>query len=121
MQLRDIQYVLAAADEGSFSKAARKVHVSQPALSQLIQGWRMNWRQAVYPESSQVALTSAGEVFCEDGREILRKSQELLGKMRDFQTLKKGRTDHSYRPLLPEMLPGGSAGRVSETVLRHPG
>ncbi|WP_418886062.1 LysR family transcriptional regulator, partial [Enterocloster asparagiformis] len=37
MQLRDIHYVLAAADEGSFSKAAVKVHVSQPALSQLIQ------------------------------------------------------------------------------------
>lgn len=43
MQLRDIHYVLAAADEGSFSKAAVKVHVSQPALSQLIQRWRMNW------------------------------------------------------------------------------
>ena len=36
-KLRDIHYVLAAADEGSFSKAAVKVHVSQPALSQLIQ------------------------------------------------------------------------------------
>ena len=31
MQLRDLQYVIAAAEAGSFSKAALVVHVSQPA------------------------------------------------------------------------------------------
>lgn len=99
MQLRDIQYVLAAADEGSFSKAARKVHVSQPALSQLIQRLEDELGVKLFiRKSSQVALTSAGEVFCEDGREILGKSQELLGKMRDFQTLKKGELTIAIAP-----------------------
>lgn len=91
MQLRDIRYVLAAADEGSFSKAALKVHVSQPALSQLIQrledelGVRLFVRK-----SSRVTLTPAGKIFYEDGKVILALSEQLMHKMSDFHGLKKG-------------------------------
>ena len=85
MQLRDILYVLAAAEEGSFSKAALRVHVSQPALSQMIQ--RLEGELGVklfIRKSNQVILTPAGKAFYEDGKTILSLSEQLLQKMQDF-------------------------------------
>lgn len=99
MQLRDIWYVLAAADEGSFSKAALKVHVSQPALSQLIQrledelGVRLFVRKC-----SRVTLTPAGRIFYEDGKVILALSEHLKHKMSDFNRLKTGELAISVSP-----------------------
>ena len=75
MQLRDIHYVLAAADEGSFSKAAVKVHVSQPALSQLIQRLEDELGVKLFVrKSNRVTLTPAGKIFYEDGKVILALS-----------------------------------------------
>ena len=91
MQLRDIQYVLAAADEGSFSKAALRVHVSQPALSQLIQRLEDELGVKLFVRKShRVTLTPAGKIFYEDGKAILALSEQLLNKMSDFHELKKG-------------------------------
>ena len=36
MDLRQLEYVLAVADEGGFTRAARAVHVAQPSLSQAV-------------------------------------------------------------------------------------
>lgn len=100
MQLRDIQYVLAAADEGSFSKAAVKVHVSQPALSQLVQRLEDELGVKLFVrKSNRVTLTPAGKIFYEDGKKILALSEQLIHKMNDFQNLKKGELTISVAPL----------------------
>lgn len=91
MQLRDIHYVLAVADEGNFSKAALKVHVSQPALSQLIQRLEAELGVKLFVrKSSRVTLTPAGKIFYEDGKVILTLSEQLTHKMSDFNELRKG-------------------------------
>lgn len=64
MNLHQIQYVLAVAECGNFSKAARKLYVSQPTLSQQIAlledelGVTLFIR---YPR--KVELTNAGNIF----------------------------------------------------------
>ena len=99
MQLRDIHYVLAAADEGSFSKAAVKVHVSQPALSQLIQRLEDELGVKLFVrKSNRVTLTPAGKIFYEDGKVILALSDPLIHEMNDFQSLKKGELTISVSP-----------------------
>lgn len=100
MQLRDILYVLAAAEEGSFSKAAQRVHVSQPALSQMIQ--RLEGELGVklfIRKSNQVILTPAGKVFYEDGKAILSLSDQLLHKMQDFYGQKRRELTIAVSPL----------------------
>lgn len=99
MQLRDIQYVLAVADEGNFSRAALKVHVSQPALSQLIQRLEDELGVKLFiRKSNRVILTNAGKVFYEDGKEILKRSNKLIDKMRDFQSLNEGELTIAIAP-----------------------
>lgn len=99
MQLRDIVYVLAVADEGNFSKAALKVHVSQPALSQLIQRLEDELGVKLFiRKSNRVILTNAGKIFYEDGKEILKRSDKLIEKMRDFRSLKEGELTIAITP-----------------------
>ena len=92
MQLRDIQYVIAAAEAGSFSKAALVVHVSQPALSQMIQRLEDELGVKLFiRKSNKVILTEEGAIFCEEGREILNRSQHLISRMREFKELTQGK------------------------------
>jgi LysR family hydrogen peroxide-inducible transcriptional activator len=85
MQIRDLRYVVAVAEEGGFSKAAVREHVSQPALSQLIQRLEGELGLKLFNRrNNKVVLTAAGEVFVEDARNILVLTQQLLNKMSQF-------------------------------------
>ena len=99
MQLRDIQYVIAAAEAGSFSKAALAVHVSQPALSQMIQRLEDELGVKLFiRKSNKVILTEEGTIFCEEGREILNRSQHLISRMREFKELANGKLSIAIAP-----------------------
>ena len=129
MQLRDIHYVLAAADEGSFSKAAVKVHVSQPALSQLIQRLEDELGVKLFVrKSNRVTLTPAGKIFYEDGKVILALSDQLIHKMNEDvykrQTLwkecisrERAAGNYPVRCVLGPRTAGGAASG-ERTVLR---
>lgn len=45
IEIRDIQYVLAVCEEGSFSRAAERCYISQPALSKIVKKVEKIWRQ----------------------------------------------------------------------------
>ena len=99
MQLRDIQYVIAAAEAGSFSKAALVVHVSQPALSQMIQRLEDELGVKLFiRKSNKVILTEEGAIFCEEGREILNRSQHLISRMGEFKELTQGKLSIAIAP-----------------------
>lgn len=91
MQIREIEYVAAVAETGGFSKAAERLHVSQPALSQSIQ--RLEERLGVKLLNralSPVRLTEAGGAFMEHGYEVLLARDMMLKKMSDLRDLKTG-------------------------------
>ena len=99
MQLRDIQYVIAAAEAGSFSKSALVVHVSQPALSQMIQRLEDELGVKLFiRKSNKVILTEEGAIFCEEGREILNRSQHLISRMGEFKELTQGKLSIAIAP-----------------------
>ncbi|TBL71385.1 LysR family transcriptional regulator [Paenibacillus thalictri] len=78
MQLRDIHYAVTVAHELSFSKAAQKLFISQPALSQCIRKLEQELETPLFiRENNAVRLTSAGELFVKDGSEIIRMSARL--------------------------------------------
>lgn len=99
MQLRDIQYVIAVAEAHGFSKAAEQIHVSQPALSQLIRRLEDELGVRLFSrEKNKVSLTYAGEAFLEDGRTIVELSERLKRKMADFREQQEGQLTVSASP-----------------------
>jgi len=100
MQLREIQYVVTIADKSSFSQAAEELYVSQPALSQAIKRLEDELGVVLFARKrGKVALTRAGELFLQDGRQILKLSSHIAKQMDDVLTLKQGNLHIGMTPL----------------------
>jgi len=100
MQLRDIEYVLAIAEHKSFSKAAKALFVSQPAISQQLQRLEQELSVQLFERSgANVSLTPAGEVFVEHARELMQKSSDILKRMQDHTALREGSLTVCSSPL----------------------
>jgi DNA-binding transcriptional LysR family regulator len=85
LNFSEIQVFAVSAEAGSFSKAARRLHLSQPAVSQQIRSLEDSLRTQLFRRSSQgVVLTSAGKVLLPMARELLDLSwriQETMGSL----------------------------------------
>lgn len=83
MDLRQIRYFLAVAEELSFRRAADRAAVSQPALSQRIKALEEEIGVALFDRTSRgVALTPAGEVFQRGARQIIREVERAVSSTR---------------------------------------
>lgn len=119
MQLRDLEYVVAIAQTGSFSKAAAQMFVSQPALSQAVARLEEEFGlQIFYRTRGVITPTEAGRVLLEDGLSILQMSDRIHKRMSDVQNLRTGQVSigisHLYgkyyfsriMPIFRERFPG---------------
>jgi DNA-binding transcriptional LysR family regulator len=74
MELRHLRYFLAVADEGSFTRAATQLHVTQPSLSQQIRQLERMVGGELFMRSKGrrgVVLTELGQVLAHEARSIL--------------------------------------------------
>ncbi|OXM68209.1 LysR family transcriptional regulator [Amycolatopsis vastitatis] len=72
MELRHLRYFLAVAEESSFTRAARRLHVSQPALSQQIRAAeKLIGTPLFHRDMPGVRLTAAGEALLEPAGDAL--------------------------------------------------
>jgi len=70
--LRDLRYFVAVAEELNFTRAAERLHISQPALSKQIQGLETALRAQLFlRDRRQVSLTAAGEALLNAARPLL--------------------------------------------------
>jgi LysR family hca operon transcriptional activator len=87
MELRHLRYFVAVAEELNFTRAAARLHTSQPSLSQQIRQLESAVGVPLLERSRQhVALTSAGRVF-------LREAKEILGRVEHAGRLAKQAAD----------------------------
>src|SRR5260370_11229061 len=69
MSLRQVQFLVAIADEGSFTRAAERLLVAQPSLSQQLKGLEQELGgQLLERLPTGVRLTAAGKAFMPDAR-----------------------------------------------------
>ena len=92
MGLRQLEYMIKVAEERSFSKAAKKLNIAQPSLSQYILNLEKSIGIALFDRTkTPISLTHAGEVFLKKAEEILRMNHELKTQMEDMAGLKIGK------------------------------
>ncbi len=110
LELRHLRYFVAVAEELHFGRAAERLHLAQPPLSQQIRRLEEILGYPLFLRTSRaVRLTAAGEVFLERARRTLRNVQEDIEEARsigrgDEGTLRVGFIGSAMLTPLPAML-----------------
>jgi DNA-binding transcriptional LysR family regulator len=100
----------AVAEHLSFTKAARLLHISQPAVTQHIKMLEEEVGQSVFLRGTNgIALTGTGALLLQHARQVLRLDEEVLQRIRVKKGIIKGRiiigaTTTIGQYLLPEWL-----------------
>ncbi len=83
VESRDLRYFVAVGEHLSFSRAAERLHLSQPALSEAVQRLEARLGAELLRRSTRrVELTPAGEVLLAEAREALARLDEAADRAR---------------------------------------
>lgn len=107
MEFHQLRYFVAVAEEGNFTRAAEKMRIAQPSLSQQIAKLEKELGQVLFDRlSRRITLTQAGEQLLEHARKILAETEDARRKMADASTQIAGKLTVGVIPTIgPYCLP----------------
>jgi DNA-binding transcriptional LysR family regulator len=101
MELRHLRYFIAVAEAENVTRAALKLHVSQPGLSRQVRDLEDELGFALFKRSAKsVKLTEAGAVFLKEARAVLERAGEAVQAARAVATGRRGEVHIGYAPSL---------------------
>jgi DNA-binding transcriptional LysR family regulator len=125
MELRHLRYFVAVAGEENVSRAALKLHVSQPALSRQIRDLEDELGVELFERSAKsVSLTEAGRVLWDEAEAILKRVDGAIEATRTAARGGVGELHVGYAPsptarLLPTALRAFQSAAPGVRVLLH--
>jgi DNA-binding transcriptional LysR family regulator len=118
MELRQLRYLVAVADEGSITGAARAMLVAQPSLSQAVKALeRSLGARLLHRVGRGVVFTSTGEAVVAAARDALRAADAVTAAVATSAGLLAGRLD---LVALPTLAVDPLAPMLGELRRRHP-
>ncbi|MCD8082070.1 MAG: LysR family transcriptional regulator [Clostridiales bacterium] len=86
MEIRQLKYFIAAAEQLNFTKAAKKCHIVQTAMPQQIANLENELDIRLFERSHRsLSLTPAGEHFLKHAKTIVAFAESSVGEMADFR------------------------------------
>ena len=91
MNIRQLEYFIEVVRQGSFSKAASVLHVSQPSISEMIKNLEDELGSPLlYRGARRIELTDAAQAVLEQSQQIVSLFNNLAGHVKETSVLQKG-------------------------------
>jgi DNA-binding transcriptional LysR family regulator len=101
MELRHLRYFVAVAEALNFTRAAARLRLAQPALSRQVSDLEEELGVDLLRRTSHgVELTAEGKLYLDEAREILRKAEDSVAKVRALARGEFGELQVGYVPPL---------------------
>lgn len=82
MEIRQLRYFVAVAEEMHFNRAAERLHIAQPALSQQIQRLERDLKTTLFARTTRsVELTETGKVLLVAARRVIMETEHALSSV----------------------------------------
>ena len=119
LEIRHLRYFLAVSEAGSFSRAADRLGVSQPNISQQMRDLETVLRVELFQRrGKRILLTSAGHIFQQHARAILHQVENFLEELSSTPGEMRGALHVGVVPILNVPLIPRLVGTFAST---HPG
>jgi DNA-binding transcriptional LysR family regulator len=117
--IRHLECFVAVAEESHFGRAATRLGMAQPPLSQRIQRLERHLGVRLFERTSRhVSLTQAGTLLLQDARDLLLRAEALQGAARRISRGQSG----LLRAAVPSDIPGETvAAALADLRRSHPG
>lgn len=109
MELRHLRYFVAVAEEEHITRAAARLSMQQPPLSQQIKALEQELGVSLFNRvGKRIQLNAAGKLFLSDAREILTQAENAVKRVQRFDLGEEGRMRVGYTSSasLHELTPG---------------
>jgi DNA-binding transcriptional LysR family regulator len=114
LELRQLRYFVTAAEEGQLTRAAEKLHLAQPALSQAIGRLEAQLGLKLLERRARgVEVTPAGRAFLEKARATLEAADDVDATARSWARAQLGQLRMGFMSLTPPMMAGALFDRFA--------
>src|ERR1019366_1570003 len=116
MELRQLRYFVAVAEQGNISQAAKRIFLTQSALSRQIKALEDEIGQCLLErQAHSIRLTPVGEALLREARELLQHADQMLERVRVAGCGLRLRVGYA-----PSLAAGLLSGAVESFTQTHP-